>query len=54
MRNLIRFMGIIGSIIFMAAVVTAETHWVASLVWSLIGFVMIAPYLQMNYIRERQ
>lgn len=53
MRILIRLMCIIGSILFMYAAVTMETHWITSLIWCLIGFVLICPYLQMTYLEER-
>lgn len=54
MRILIRLMCIIGSILFMYAAVTMETHWITSLIWCLIGFVLIAPYLRMTYLREHE
>lgn len=54
MKRLINILCIIGAVIFMAAVVTAETHWITSLIWCLIGFVLIAPYLRMTYLAEHE
>lgn len=54
MKRLINLLCIIGSILFMYAAVTMETHWVSSLVWGLISFVLIVPYLRMTYLREHE
>ena len=54
MRKLINILCLIGAVIFMAAVLTAETHWIASLVWCLIGSVLMIPYLRATYEAETQ
>lgn len=54
MKRLINILCVIGAVVFMAAAITAEAHWIASTIWCLAGALMMAPYLRSTYEAETQ